>query len=257
MKPLRILVVEDDLRVCAAFTAYADTLEDVDLVGVSHAAEDALQKIRDHQPHAVILDLELHGGGGSGLDVLQGVKDAGPDRKPFFLITTINTSNTVYDYARSLGADYIFYKHQEGYSEKYILDFLRHMSETIRNSGGGSVQTTETPHEREKRIRKRITAEFYHVGISPKLKGYNYLSDLVEMFAEKPRNHAIEIIAEKYGKTKTSVERAMQNAIDKAWKETDVEELVSHYKAKISSSKGVPTIMEFVYYYADMIRAEY
>ena len=256
METLRILVVEDDSSTCEAFVACADAWEDVEIVGVSHTAKEAIQSISDHLPHAVILDLELHRGGGSGLDVLQGVRDAALSYKPFFLITTVNTSNAIYDYARSLGADYILYKHQEGYSEKYALDFLRNMRAIIHSSNG-RMQTTETPHQRESRIRQRIKAEFYHVGISPKMQGYPYLVDSVELFIQAPQQKLCAAIAEKYGKSTASVERAMQNAIDKAWKTTDVDELVHHFKAKIRSDKGVPTIMEFVCYYADMIKAEY
>ena len=256
MRTLRILVVEDDLNACHAFQNYADTLEDVELVGASNTAADALHKIKDNLPHAVILDLELHNGGGSGIEVLQGVMDMAPERKPFFLITTVNTSNMIYEQARKKGADYIMYKFQEGYSEKYALDFLRDMSETIQ-SGTGRVQTTETPHEREKRIHDRIVAEFYRVGISTSMKGYDYLVEGVKIYAGGQTQKLTEVIARKFGKSKASVERAMQNAIDKAWKETDVEELVLNFKAHVNSDRGVPTVLEFVSYYAKLINREY
>ena len=256
MKALRILLVEDDKNACAVFSDYADTLEDVKLVGVTNNAEKAVQDIADCLPHAVILDLELHGGGGSGLDVLQGVKELAPERKPFFLITTVNTSNAVYDHARSLGADYILYKNQEGYSEKYALDLLRSMSAAIQNSRG-SVQTTETAQEKESRIQKRIKAELYKVGVSPKMKGFDYLLKAIELYINSQRQNLSDTIARECDKSKVSVERAMQNAIDKAWKTTDVDELVANFKAKVRSDKGVPTIMEFVCYYGDLIGSEY
>ena len=60
---------------------------------------------------------------------------------------------------------------------------------------------------------------------------------------------------QKYGKTDSSVERAMQNAINRAWRNSDIDELLTHYKAKISSDKGVPTLTEFIHYYANKIKS--
>ena len=49
----------------------------------------------------------------------------------------------------------------------------------------------------------------------------------------------------------------MQNAINAAWKHTDIDELLTHYTAKIRSSKGSPTVTEFISYYANKIKQEY
>ena len=46
----------------------------------------------------------------------------------------------------------------------------------------------------------------------------------------------------------------MQNAINKAWRTTDIEDLSINYTARISSEKGVPTMTEFIYYYADKLK---
>lgn len=256
MSPLSVLIVEDNQNTCRNFSSYAETLDEIQIIGVANTANEAVQLIHDYLPHAVILDLELHQGGGSGLDVLQGIRDAALSRDPFVLICTVNTSNTIYEYARSLGADYILYKHQEGYSEQYVLDFLRNLKETINNRNN-QTYTPETPYQYEQRIRKRITSELYLVGVQPNMKGFSYLVDAIELFITEPQHCLCDTIADKYGKTKSSVERAMQNAIDKAWKTTDIDELLLHFKAKIRSDKGVPSITEFVCYYADKIKSEY
>ena len=49
----------------------------------------------------------------------------------------------------------------------------------------------------------------------------------------------------------------MQNAINRAWKTTDIDDLLRYYEARINSERGVPTSTEFIYYYANKIRAEY
>ena len=73
----------------------------------------------------------------------------------------------------------------------------------------------------------------------------------IEMICHKEQTYICNEVAKKYGKTSASVERAMQNAIDHAWKTTDTTTLETHYTAYISPKKGNPTITEFIYYYAD------
>lgn len=257
---LKIIIVEDNSSAVTAFVNYVDTLEDIEIVCTCSSAADAIAAIADYLPHAVILDLELQHGAGSGLDVLQGIKHAQLSIKPFVLITTINTSKTVYAQARFLGADYILYKRQGGYSPEYAINMLRDMRNAIitaYNGPHGISQTTEAPHQQSRRIRRRIKAELLNVGISPKMQGYQYLTDAIDLFIQEPQQQLTQTLAEKYEKTKTSVDKAMQNAIDKAWKQTDIDILLRHYKASVQSDKGVPTIMEFVCYYADKLREQY
>ena len=49
----------------------------------------------------------------------------------------------------------------------------------------------------------------------------------------------------------------MQNAINRAWAISNIDDLLENYTAKISSSKGVPTLTEFIFYYANKIKNEY
>ena len=49
----------------------------------------------------------------------------------------------------------------------------------------------------------------------------------------------------------------MQNAIAKAWRTTPIDDLLKYYTAKISSDKGIPTITEFIYHYANKLKIEY
>lgn len=50
--------------------------------------------------------------------------------------------------------------------------------------------------------------------------------------------------------------RAMQNSINRAWSTSDIQDLLDNYTAKIKSDKGVPTVTEFIYFYAQKIKNE-
>ncbi len=211
-------------------------------------------------PDAVILDLELHQGGGNGLQFLNELKQLDLRFYPYILITTNNTSAITYEYARQSGADFIMSKHQSDYIPKNAVDFLRIMKDAILSkkiSQAPEHNTVESPVQRNKRIVRKISTELDYVGVSPKAVGYKYLLDAIQLIIDKPASNLCAVIGEKYGKTDASVERAMQNAINKAWRTSDINDLTEHYKARVSSEKGVPTLTEFIYYYANKIKNQY
>ena len=258
---LEILVVEDDASICNEFAQQILDTEDMILIGATNNSTTALKYIKDYEPDVVILDLELHQGSGNGLSILKDLSTLNLSRKPYFLITTNNSSNTTYEIARALGADFIMSKHQNDYSTKAVLDFLKTIHTAIKHTQRFSTEiksnTTETTEQYTRRIKRHIMTELNHVGINPKSVGYTYLTDAIMIMQSQPTQNICTIIAEKYKKSEASVERAMQNAINRAWKVTDINELLQHYTAKISSVKGNPTITEFICYYANKIRNEY
>lgn len=259
-RELSVLLVEDDPQACEGIATYIDTLDDVILTSITNNASKAEQMILDTLPDAVILDLELHGGSGSGLSLLQALHSTPPAKMPYILITTNNSSAVTYEAARQLGADFILSKHQNDYSAQSVVEFLRVLKYVIQknhekiNQGQDS---TESPAQKNRRITRRICLELDRVGISTKAKGYQYLADAILLVSKAPTPNLCTIIGQKYGKTESSVERAMQNAIAKAWRTTPIDDLLTYYTAKINSEKGVPTMTEFIYYYANKIKNEY
>lgn len=258
-KKFEILIVEDDISLCQQLTDLIEDSEDMYLIASTNDSEQATKLIQDTLPDVVILDLELHQGCGSGLNVLHNVQSLSLAKKPYFLVTTNNSSSTTYQAARNLGADYIMSKHQNEYSPASVLDFIRIMRSSIleNQKNSGVHETIETPEQHTKRIQQRIFTELNHVGINPKSVGYTYLAEAIYIIAKTPSQNIYDVLADKYKKSEASIERAMQNAINKAWKTYDIDELLHYYKAKISSAKGNPTITEFVCYYANLIKNEY
>ncbi|MGN1084755.1 MAG: sporulation initiation factor Spo0A C-terminal domain-containing protein, partial [Lachnospiraceae bacterium] len=181
-------------------------------------------------------------------------------KKPYILVTTNNSSTTTLETARALGADYIMSKHQKDYSSQSVLDFLRIMLPTIKSFQSPSSEVRSTPETAEqytKRIYRRIMTELNHVGINPKSVGYAYLADAIYFMVQQPTQDICTVLAEKYNKSEASIERAMQNAIHRAWKTQDIDTLLKYYKAKISSAKGNPTLTEFICYYANELKNNY
>lgn len=255
---LTILLIEDDSHECNEISAYIERFDDICLIGITNNADKALEYIIDMIPDVTIIDLELHNGNGNGLTLLRELQLMNPPSKPYILITTHNPSTLTHDIARQNGADFIMTKYQEDYSAKTVVDFIRTLKQVLHSRKlNNTVSFVESPEKRKKRLHRRICSELNKIGISPKVVGYKYLIDAILLIIDTPTPNICIIIGKNYGKTEASVERAMQNAINRTWRYGNIEDLYNHYTAKISSDKGVPTVTEFIYYYANKIKNEY
>lgn len=260
-KPLSILLVEDEPLECKSFVQYIDTLEDVLLVGVTNNAEKALDYVGDCLPDVIILDLELHKGSGNGINFLMDLHRTPPPIFTYILVTTNNISRITHEQARQLGADFVMLKSQADYSAENVIEFLRALKGMIHESRKKSMASNRadilSPYEAKKKLSTLAVREIDIIGISPKAIGRNYLIDAILLVVEGQTQNINSIIAQKYNKTDASVERAMQNAINRAWRTSDIEDLQKYYTARITSEKGVPTLTEFIFYFANKIKTKY
>lgn len=258
-KRINLLVVEDDENTCLEYENYCSAHEDVFLIGTSAHSDEALKITEEFLPNAVVLDLELQKGSGSGMKYLIDIDKLNIKVHPYILVVTNNISPYTQAAVRKFGADYIIVKSQSDYSVPMIIDFLRGIIANIPDMNPQTETCSPVIKQRieddyNRRLLQKITQELNMVGISPRAVGRDYLRDAIEMICHKKRTYICAEIAEKYQKSDASVERAMQNAINSAWRKTDIDTLERCYTAPVSSEKGVPTMTEFIYYYADKVK---
>ena len=158
--------------------------------------------------------------------------------------------------ARQLGADFIITKYEQDYSGQKPIEMLRMMRNVIQTHSSSAATAPQTPAEINRKLTIRIHRELDLIGISPKAIGYQYLTDAILLAIHEPGPNLARTIAGKYNKTAASVERAMQNAITRAWSKGNTDDLLRHYTAVINYDRGVPTLTEFVYHYANKFRNE-
>jgi len=256
MTELKVLLVEDNQLICQEFVqAFADKT-DMKLIGITNNSFKGLSFVRDFAPHVVLLDLELHAGAGSGFEFLDGLRKMNLINSVYVLVTTHNISQMTHAQARQLGADFIMTKSQDNYSAESVLNFISTIKDIILNSRQEEEnrQLAFSPSEKEQHLKQNIALELNQIGIPPNAVGRKYLSDCIQLVFENFDGKLYNEIANRYQKSLTSVERAMQNAIEKAWNTTDILDLELYYTARIRSTRGVPTIMEFIHYYVEKIR---
>lgn len=255
-KPITILIIEDDAAACRELRQYIETMDDLKLAGITADSDKAIDMVKATLPDVVILDIELHHGNGNGILFLAKLNTLSLPLRPYILITTNNSSNVTYESARQLGADFIMSKHKPDYCAQSVIEFIRMMQHAILNRQPSEPELPQEEDTFEKNIPlylRRIYRELDRVGISPKNIGYRYLADAILLIMKDSSANVYKELAESHRKSDASVERAMQNAINRAWRHTDIEELLTHYTARIRSEKGVPTTLEFVFYYANKI----
>lgn len=256
-RALTILIIEDDDAICQRLATEIEETQDITLMGITNSSLEALELVKEQLPDAIILDLDLGSGRGNGFEFLQGVKKIPLSIAPYILVTTSFSSSKAQNFAKDLGADFIFFKHQTDYTEKKAVAFLEMMRPLIlKNQHPNSLSTTlsETPAQKNQRIRRLITTELDYVGIKQKSVGYQYLIDAILIAINNAQPNIPAAVSQIYSKTPTSVERGMQNAISRAWHTMNMNELALHYTAKINPDRGMPTLSEFIFYYANKIK---
>lgn len=256
---MNIILIEDDSQCCQRFVDSLDEFPKLNIIEITNNAFQAISLVQTANPDAIILDLELNEGHGNGIEFLKELKDLHNSYKPYILVTTNVTSPTTYNVVRQLGADFIMSKHQSDYSEKGALNFLNMISDVITKQHvaiAASQSLSPSYNHSAPDLKHAIQRELDLIGISPKAIGRKYLADAIELVIKGEAQNLLTTLSKKYEKTDSSIERAMQNAINRAWQTGDINELYIHYTARIRSEKGVPTLMEFIHYYANKIQQQ-
>lgn len=258
IKPITILLVEDDEEDCNIISNYIKTREDVKLVGIANSTEKALELIKTHVPDAIILDLELNQGKGSGLEILKDLKTVDIDIKPVIVVTTNISSKTVYRFAHDNGADLIFHKLKEDYSAELVINNILLLRESVANNKVNSLnnKNIETLNDYRNKLSDRINRELDLIGISCHLIGRMYIHDSILYILENDnkKENVFLYLAKKYKKGHSTVGRSIQTAINHAWRKSSIEDLQKYYTAAVSYSTGVPTPTELIYYYVDKVK---
>ena len=258
-KPMKILIVEDDANDCNNFMNTLKVREEFELIAMTDSDIDALKYVRLKHPEGIILDIELNNsvsGNTDSLGFLDNLKNLKLEYQPIIIVTTHINSKRTYDILHRKGVDIILYKDNPTYSSDYVLNKLLALRET------SPVSTLNTLKEELIDNEKKISDQIYHeldlVGVTPNLKGRQYIHDAILYIIQNPDSdlNVIQHLTNVYKKAGNTISNGIQNAINYAWRISATEDLEKYYKARINYATGVPTPMEFIYFYVDKIKKE-
>lgn len=255
-KPMKILIIEDDLEDCNNFIECAKTREDIEIVEITDSDIKGLRETKIKRPDGIVLDLELNNsatGNTDSLDFIKNLKKLNLNYEPIVIVTTHINSKRTYNILHRQGVDVILYKGQANYSANYV--FNRFITYRETEPERTIEKLKEEMKDNKERISDFIDDELELIGITSKYVGREYIHDAIMHLIEnddgnsKHDDNVITIIANKYNKSNTTITNGMQNAIAHAWNSMPYEDLEQYYQGHIDLDRGMPTPMQLIYHY--------
>lgn len=257
MKPMKILIIEDDVDDCNAFINSIKNRNDFELIAITDSDIEALNYVKLKQPEGIVLDIELNNstsGNTTSFEFLSEVNKLSLGYKPIIIVTTHINSKRTYEILHRNGVDMILYKDHPKYSSNYVLNNFLTLRESSPKSSLEILK--EQIVDTETKISDCINHELDLIGITSNLKGRKYIHDAILYLVQNPDSNisVIQYLTKIHHKSGNTVTNGIQNAIIHAWRVSSLEDLSMHYTAKINYETGIPTPMEFIYYYVDKIK---
>ena len=260
-KPMKILIIEDDVNDCNNFKLCAKNREDIEIVAITDSDIEGLRLVKAKRPEGIILDLELNNSSSSlgnidALGFLADLKKLNLNYEPIVIVTTHVNSKRTYDILHRDGVDIIMYKDSPKYSSEHVLNNFINFRKTNINYEKTSIE--DFPENEEEKASNKINYELELIGVTSKLKGREYIHDAILYLIQNDSDkvNVIQYLVNKYKKSSTTITNGIQNAIIHAWRITPPDDLIKYYTARINLDTGIPTPMEFVYYYVNKIKKE-
>lgn len=256
-KPMKILIIEDDINDCNSFKKCAANRNDIEIVAMTDSDLEGLKLVKSKRPEGIVLDLELNNSATGSIDSLEflvNLKKLNLNYEPIVIVTTHVNSKRTYEILHRNGVDLILYKDNPKYSSEHVLNNFVN----LRNADIDYKETSieEIIQNEEDKISNIINDELELIGVTAKLKGREYIHDAILYLVQDDSNkiNVIQYLVNKYKKSGTTITNGIQNAIIHAWRVTPVEDLEKYYTARINYETGIPTPMEFIYYYVNKIK---
>lgn len=256
-KPMKILIIEDDINDSDALKNCAKNRDDIDIVGITDSDISGLREVKLKHPEGIALDLELNNslsGNTDSLSFIDNLKKLNLKYEPLIIVTTHVNSKRTYDILHRNGVDLILYKDHPRYSPDHVFNsFINLRKNTITTTVKNIEEIIEN---KEDKISKIIDYELELIGITSKLKGRNYIHDAILYLILEDNNkiNVIQYLTKIYKKSGNTITNGIQNAIIHAWRVMPTEDLEKYYTARINYETGIPTPMEFIYYYVSKIK---
>ena len=256
-KAMKILIIEDDINDCNNFINCIKKRDDFELVAITDSDIDALKYVKLKRPEGIVLDLELNdskSGNTNSLEFLSNLRKMNLNYTPIVIVTTHVYSKKTYEILHRNQVDLILYKDHPKYSCDIVLNnFLKYRDVTLDNDNKAIVEKIE---DDENRISTLINHELDLIGVTVKLKGRKYIHDAILYLIQNENSdvNVIQYLAKINKKSGNTITNGIQNAIIHAWRVSAIEDLETYYTAKVNYETGVPTPMEFIYYYVEKIK---
>ena len=261
-QPMSFILIEDNENECLQYQNYFLSRDDIKLVSVTNSSQQGIEDVKTYLPEAIILDMELNSGSGSGIMFLEELNKIQFKVKPLIAVITHISDTDTYNYVHRKGANFVVYKLREDYSPKLVVEDLFAMRKShcsIITSQLCNNSNIESLAERRLRISNRINAELDKFSMRSNLKGRAFIHDaiLYEILEEQKVYNmtAFQYIAkENKVKNPSNIGNNMQTAIEHSWNRIAPDELKKLYTLELDYRTCLPTPTEFISYLVNKIK---
>ena len=249
--PMKLLIIEDDINDCNNFINCAKKRKDIEIVAVTDSDIEGLKYVKTKSPEGIVLDLELNNsvsGSMDSLDFLSELKKLRLNYEPIVIVTTHVNSKRTYQILHRNGVDLILYKDHPKYSANLVFNHFISLRQV-------PIEVTSVEDMIKDTISDCINHELDLIGVTSNLKGRKYIHDAILYLIENEDSdmNVIKYLTTVYKKSETTITNGIKNAIYHAWRASPIEDLTRYYTARVNYETGIPTAMEFLYYYRDKV----
>lgn len=256
-KPMKILIIEDDINDCNNFINCVKKRKDIEIVAITGSDIEGLRYVKSKNPEGIVLDLELNNSNNSSMNslgFLEELKKLKLNYEPIVIVTTHVNSKRTYQILHRSGVDLILYKDHPQYSVNSVLNHFINLRQVPIECSGTSVE--DVIKDSRNKLSDCINHELELIGVTSNLKGRKYIHDAIVYLIENEDSNVnvIKYLSNLYQKPTPTITNGIQNAIYHAWRASPIEDLTRYYTARVNYETGIPTTMEFLYYYRDKIK---
>lgn len=261
MKKIKIGIADDNKEFCDILSDFFEDKENIEIAFITHDGMKAIDKIKEHEPEVLVLDMIMPHL--DGLGVLETINKIELPHYPRTIVLSAVGQETITQKAINLGAEYYILK-------PFNLDVLlkrinqlmgKEVEEETRNTFARAAINTQE-QEVMGSLEVDITNIIHEVGVPAHIKGYQYLRDAITMVVGDMdllgavTKELYPAIAKMNKTTPSRVERAIRHAIEVAWNRGRIETINNLFGYTVHNAKGKPTNSEFIAIIADKLRLE-
>lgn len=249
MQKIRVLMIDDNVKLIGAVKEYFKNNNEIDIVLESYDGLEGFKTIKENQNDYDVIILDLIMPKKDGIYVLEQMKEHNIDKK-VIVATSYNASEVIKEVSE-YGVNYFILKPFD------LIDLAKRITEVMKVKNES--KNIDFYHSN---LQVSISKMLHELGIPSHIKGYQYIRDGISIIFENPdviggiTKELYPEIADKYKTTVSRVERAIRHAIEVSWNRGNwdfMEEIFGH---SVDIDKAKPTNSEFLVTIADKLRLD-
>ena len=249
MKNIRILMIDDNVKLIDAVKEYFKNNNDIDLVLEAYNGLEGFEIIKNKTDQFDIILLDLIMPKKDGIYVLEQMRKNNIDKK-VIVETSYNASEAIREVSEYDVNYFLLKPFDLDDLEKKIHDAFKKKNEKSIDFYNSNLQIS-------------ISKLLHDLGIPSYIKGYQFLRDAVNMIFDNPdmiggiTKELYPELANKYNTTVSRVERSIRHAVEVSWNRGDIKLMGNIFGHSVDIDRAKPTNSEFIVTVADKLRLDF